>query len=87
MQMTFGSTCHGAGRTQSRAAAKRSQRGADVARTLADKGIAVRAGSMGGLAEEAPEAYKDVDEVVDITHQAGISRRIVRAVPMGVVKG
>ncbi len=87
MQMTFGSTCHGAGRMQSRAAAKRSQRGADVVRALADRGITVRAGSMGGLAEEASEAYKDVDEVVDITHQAGISRRIVRAVPMGVVKG
>ena len=87
MRTTFGSTCHGAGRIQSRAAAKRSQRGADVARVLADKGITVKAGSMGGLAEEASEAYKDVDEVVDITHQAGISRRIVRAVPMGVVKG
>jgi tRNA-splicing ligase RtcB len=87
MQMTFGSTCHGAGRMQSRTAAKRAQRGTDVVRALADKGITVRAGSMGGLAEEASEAYKDVDEVVDITHQAGISRRIVRAVPMGVVKG
>ena len=87
MQMTFGSTCHGAGRMQSRAAAKRSQRGTDVIRALADKGITVRAGSMGGLAEEASEAYKDVNEVVDITYQAGISRRIVRAVPMGVVKG
>ncbi|UCB42331.1 MAG: RtcB family protein [Dehalococcoidales bacterium] len=87
MQVTFGSTCHGAGRMQSRSAAKRNQRGADVARALADKGITVKAGSMAGLAEEASEAYKDVDEVVDITHQAGISRRIVRAVPMGVVKG
>ena len=87
MQMTFGSTCHGAGRTQSRSAAKRSQRGVDVARRLAEKGITVRAGSMAGLAEEASEAYKNVDEVVDITHQAGISRRIVRTVPMGVVKG
>ncbi len=87
MRMTFGSTCHGAGRVQSRAAAKRSQRGADVVRALADKGITVRAGSMSGLAEEASEAYKDVDEVVDITHRAGISRKVVRAVPMGVVKG
>ncbi len=87
MQTTFGSTCHGAGRMQSRAAAKRSQRGADVVQALADRGIAVRAGSMGGLAEEASEAYKDVDEVVDITHQVGISRKIVRTLPMGVVKG
>ncbi len=87
MQTTFGSTCHGAGRMQSRAAAKRSQRGADVVRALADRGITVRAGSMGGLAEEASEAYKDVDEVIDITHQVGISRKIVRTLPMGVVKG
>ncbi len=87
MQTTFGSTCHGAGRMQSRAAAKRSQRGADVVRALAGRGIAVRAGSMGGLAEEASEAYKDVDEVIDITHQVGISRKIIRTLPMGVVKG
>jgi tRNA-splicing ligase RtcB len=87
MEKTFGSTCHGAGRQQSRAAAKRSQRGADVARTLAEKGIKVMAGSMAGLAEEASEAYKDVDEVVDVTHRAGISRKVVRTFPLGVVKG
>ena len=87
MKMTFGSTCHGAGRAQSRSAAKRSQRGADVARSLAARGITVRAGSMGGLAEEAPEAYKDVDEVVDVTQRAGISRKIVRTIPIGVIKG
>ena len=87
MKETFGSTCHGAGRMMSRGAAKRSQRGADVVAALAAKGITVKAGSMGSLAEEAPEAYKDVSEVVDITHEAGISRKIVKAVPMGVVKG
>jgi tRNA-splicing ligase RtcB len=87
LQETWGSTCHGAGRMKSRAAAKRSLRGADVARSLESRGIAVRAGSMSGLAEEASEAYKDVDEVVDVTHRAGISRRVVRTVPMGVVKG
>jgi len=87
MKMAFGSTCHGAGRAQSRSAAKRSQRGADVARSLAARGITVRAGSMGGLAEEAPEAYKDVDEVVDVTQRAGISRKIVRTIPIGVIKG
>jgi len=87
LQRTFGSTCHGAGRAQSRSAAKRSLRGADVARALADQGITVRAGSMAGLAEEAPAAYKDVDEVVDVTDRAGISRKIVRATPMGVIKG
>jgi len=87
MKETFGSTCHGAGRMQSRAAAKRSQRGADVARALAARGITVKAGSMASLAEEASEAYKDVSEVVDITHKAGISRKVARAKPMGVIKG
>jgi len=87
MEETFGSTCHGAGRVQSRSAAKRSLRGADVARALEARGITVRAGSMGSLAEEASEAYKDVTEVVDITHKAGISRKVARAVPIGVIKG
>jgi len=87
MKETFGSTCHGAGRVQSRAAAKRSLRGADVARRLAARGITVRTGSMGSLAEEASEAYKDVTEVVDITHQAGISHKVARMRPLGVIKG
>ncbi|MFC2071696.1 RtcB family protein [Chloroflexota bacterium] len=87
MKETFGSTCHGAGRVQSRSAAKRSLRGADVAQALAARGIIVKAGSMASLAEEASEAYKDVSEVVDVAHRAGISRKIVRSVPMGVVKG
>jgi len=87
MKETFGSTCHGAGRIQSRSAAKRSLRGADVARTLAAKGITVKTGSISSLAEEASEAYKNVDEVVEVTHKAGISRKVVRAIPMGVIKG
>ncbi|MFC1950712.1 RtcB family protein, partial [Chloroflexota bacterium] len=87
MKESFGSTCHGAGRTQSRTAAKRSLRGADVARALAAKGITVKTGSIGSLAEEASEAYKDVNEVVDVTHKSGISRKVIRAVPMGVIKG
>ena len=87
MKETFGSTCHGAGRVQSRSAAKRSLRGADIARALAERGIIVRAESMASLAEEASEAYKDVSEVVEVTHQAGISRKVVRARPVGVVKG
>jgi tRNA-splicing ligase RtcB len=87
MAETFGSTCHGAGRVQSRAAAKRSLRGADVARRLAERGIAVKAGSMASLAEEASEAYKDVAEVVEVAHQAGISRKVAKARPIGVVKG
>jgi len=87
MKETFGSTCHGAGRLKSRAAAKRSLRGADVARALAERGIIVKAGSVASLAEEASEAYKDVSEVVEVTHNAGISRKVARAKPMGVVKG
>jgi tRNA-splicing ligase RtcB len=87
MAETFGSTCHGAGRMMSRGAAKRSLRGVDVARSLAAQGITVKAGSMASLAEEASQAYKDVSEVVEITHQAGISRKIVKTKPIGVIKG
>ena len=87
MKESFGSTCHGAGRVQSRAAAKRSLKGAEVARELADRGITVKTGSMGSLAEEASQAYKDVNEVVDITDKVGISCKVARAVPIGVIKG
>ncbi len=87
MKETFGSTCHGAGRVQSRSAAKRSLRGVDVAKALTAKGITVKTGSMGSLAEEASEAYKDINEVVDVTHKAGISRKVIKAIPMGVIKG
>jgi len=87
MQESFGSTCHGAGRMQSRAAAKRSLRGVDVAQALAARGIIVKSGSMGSLAEEAPEAYKDVSEVVEVTHKAGISLKVVKTAPIGVIKG
>lgn len=87
MAETFGSTCHGAGRVQSRSAAKRSLRGVDVARGLADQGITVKTGSMSSLAEEASAAYKDVAQVVEVAHRAGISRKVARSRPMGVVKG
>jgi tRNA-splicing ligase RtcB len=87
MAETFGSTCHGAGRMQSRGAAKRSLRGVDVARSLAAQGITVKAESMASLAEEAPQAYKDVSEVVEITHRAGISRKVAKTKPIGVIKG
>jgi len=87
MKETFGSTCHGAGRIQSRTAAKRSLRGADVLKALAAKGITAKTGSISSLAEEASEAYKNIDEVVDVTQKAGISRKIVRAIPIGVIKG
>jgi len=87
MRESFGSVCHGAGRVKSRHAARRLQRDADVARGLASRGISVRAASKGGLAEEASEAYKDVTEVVEVCHQAGLCRKVVKARPMGVVKG
>lgn len=83
----FASTCHGAGRALSRAGAKRRVRGQALRRELADRGVAVRAGSAAGLAEEAPVAYKDVDEVVRVCEDAGLSRRVARLRPAGVVKG
>lgn len=87
MAETFGSTCHGAGRVQSRGAAKRGLRGVDVADELRAKGITVKAGSMSSLAEEASQAYKDVAQVVEVTHQAGISRKVAMTTPIGVIKG
>lgn len=87
MAETFGSTCHGAGRVQSRGAAKRSLRGVDVADELRTRGITVKTGSVSSLAEEASQAYKDVTQVVEITHRAGISKKVAMASPMGVIKG
>ncbi|MBI2909731.1 MAG: RtcB family protein [Chloroflexi bacterium] len=87
MKETWGSTCHGAGRMQSRAAAKKHLRGTDILKELQSRGITVRAGSMSGLAEEASEAYKDVTQVVGVCHNAGISRIIARTRPIGVIKG
>lgn len=87
MEETFGSTCHGAGRVQSRAAAKRSLRGQDVAQELLSKGIYVKASSWAGLAEEASDAYKDVEEVVEVCHKAGISLKVAKSRPIGVIKG
>jgi tRNA-splicing ligase RtcB len=87
MKETWGSTCHGAGRRESRAAAKRQLSGRDVLAALEAKGIAVRAGSLAGLAEEAPEAYKDVGDVVRVAHGAGISKKVARTRPIAVVKG
>lgn len=87
MSQTFGSTCHGAGRTMSRAKAKREVRGTELKEQLEQRGIAVRAGSMSGLAEEAPIAYKDVDDVVEVVDGAGIARKVARLRPVAVVKG
>ncbi len=87
MAESFGSTCHGAGRVLSRGAAKRATRGADIIRELESRGIIVKAESISALAEEASQAYKDVTQVIDVVHQAGISRKVAMAVPMGVIKG
>ncbi len=87
MECALGSCCHGAGRTMSRSRAKRTIRGAELRQELAEQGIAVRAGSMSGLAEEAPRAYKDVDAVVETVVGAGIARKVARLKPVAVIKG
>ncbi len=87
MDRSLGSCCHGAGRTMSRSQAKRTVHGGTLRRELEDAGIAVRAGSLPGLAEEAPAAYKDVDEVVDAVVAAGVARKVARLRPVAVVKG
>jgi len=87
MTQTFGSTCHGAGRLLSRTAAKKRVEGAEVRQQLNAQGIVVRAGSMSGLAEEAPFAYKPVDRVVEVVEQAGIARIVARLEPLLVIKG
>ncbi len=87
MTISFGSSCHGAGRTMSRNKAKRSMRGERIREQLKREGIIVRAGSMRGLAEEAPAAYKAVDEVVEAVVGAGIARKVARLRPLAVIKG
>ncbi len=87
MDLTFGSTCHGAGRTMSRTKARKSVWGADLRKELENQGIVIRAGSNKGLAEEAPLAYKDVSQVVDVVHGLGIARLVARLEPMAVIKG
>ncbi|HDN83220.1 MAG TPA: RNA-splicing ligase RtcB, partial [Candidatus Altiarchaeales archaeon] len=87
LEETFASTCHGAGRLMSRHAAIRKFRGEEIKRKLEAKGEVVRATSWKVLAEEASEAYKDVDEVVRSVELAGISKPVARVVPLGVAKG
>jgi tRNA-splicing ligase RtcB len=87
MEQTFGSTCHGAGRVLSRSRAKKEARGRSIARELEQKNIIVMAHGKGTLVEEMPEAYKDVGRVVDVMDRAGISRRVARLLPVGVIKG
>ncbi len=87
MEQTWGSTAHGSGRTMSRAQAKREVRGDKLQKDMEKRGIYVRSVSMSGLAEESGAAYKDVDEVIESVHMAGISKRVVKLVPCGNVKG
>jgi len=87
LELTWGSCCHGAGRRMSRSKAKREVRGERLKAEMEQEGIEVRAGSMAGLAEEAPRAYKDVDEIVEVVERAGIARKVARLIPIAVVKG
>ena len=87
MLQTFGSTCHGAGRRMSRKAAKKQVHGRELRDKLKEKGIFIQAGSMSGLAEEAPIAYKDVDNVVEVVNKAGIANKVAKLRPCVVVKG
>ena len=87
MELTFGSTCHGAGRVLSRSKAIRSFRPERIVRELALKGVHVRAASPKVVSEEAPQAYKDIDQVIEVAHGSGISRKLARMTPIAVVKG
>ncbi len=87
LDLTFGSTAHGAGRTMSRSAARRSYTPQGVQNKLQSSGIYVKALTKQGVVEEAPEAYKDVDSVVEVSHKIGIATKVARLVPLGVIKG
>lgn len=87
MQDTFGSACHGAGRVMSRTKAKKAARGRDITRELGDRGIYLRSTGRSTVAEEMPDAYKDVSDVVDAITGAGIARKIAKLKPLGVIKG
>lgn len=83
----FFSTCHGAGRTMSRKAATRAISGQEVINQLKQKGIILKCWSMRGIAEEAPLAYKNIDDVIEVVHNAGLSKKVVKLVPLAVIKG
>ena len=87
LDLSFGSTAHGAGRTMSRSAAKRSHTVDEVRTGLESKGIYVKALTKEGIVEETPDAYKDVDAVVDVSDSLGIATKVVRLIPLGVIKG
>lgn len=87
MEETFGSSCHGAGRAMSRHAAKKNITAEQLIKELQEKGIHVRGASKSGLTEEKPDAYKDVSQVVEVVHNAGIAKKVAKMVPVGVIKG
>jgi tRNA-splicing ligase RtcB len=87
MEQSFGSACHGAGRLLSRSEARRTVRGDQLRAQLERADIHIQTGSLSGLAEEAPQAYKDVNRVVDVVHNAGLARRVARTRPLAVIKG
>jgi tRNA-splicing ligase RtcB len=87
MQLTFGTTCHGAGRQMSRTQAVRLSKGRRIDQELRSRGVIARCRSWKGLAEEQPDAYKDVNRVVDVVHRAGLSKKVARMRPIGVIKG
>jgi tRNA-splicing ligase RtcB len=87
MERTFGTTCHGAGRAMSRTASVKEAAGRRIDKELEARGIIARAQSRKGLAEEQPKAYKDVDDVVEVVDQAGLSKKVARMRPIGVIKG
>ena len=87
MNQTFGSTCHGAGRALSRAKSRRNLDWHDVLKELEDKGISIRIASPKLVMEEAPESYKNVTDVVDTCHSAGISKKCIKLRPIAVIKG
>ncbi len=87
MNRAFGSSCHGAGRALSRTKAKNTIDGKELKKTLEAKGIRIHASTPNVLAEEAPDAYKDVDEVIALTHAANLARPVARLSPLAVIKG
>ena len=87
MDLTFGSTAHGAGRTMSRSKARRNYTESQVKKYLSDKGIEVKALTRDGVVEETPQAYKDVDSIVNVSHDLGIATKVAKLVPIGVIKG
>jgi tRNA-splicing ligase RtcB len=87
MEETFGSACHGAGRVMSRTQATKASRGRSISRELAEQGVLVMAGSRGTLGEEMPEAYKNLHDVVQVVHDAGIAKKVAKLKAIACIKG